>query len=81
MNMTAWIFPSFDEFLLPDIDERLYFFLIELQFAVTITLIRDAMGPWCMPTNATFTYEEPVHMTELSEFLGCSLTLKLPKTP
>ncbi|MDQ9037266.1 AraC family transcriptional regulator [Acinetobacter seifertii] len=75
-DMATWIFPSFDEVQLPDIDERLYFFLIELQFAVTTTIIKDAMGPWCMPTHATFTYGEPAHMRELSKFLGCPLSFK-----
>lgn len=77
-GMATWIFPSLDELLLPHMDESLYFFLIDLQFAVTTTIIRDVMGPWCLPSRATFTQRESIHTAALSDLLQCPFTFDQP---
>lgn len=75
----SWIFPNQQELLLPDLDDRLYCFLIDLQFAVHVTIIKDVMGTWCVPARAMLTQTEPPHAAALSEVLECPLTFDQPR--
>ena len=45
--------------LLPDLDERLYRLLIELQLATHHQLAQDVMGAWCQPTEVTLAWPAP----------------------
>lgn len=78
-GLATWIFPSKHELSLPDVDDHLYDFLIDLQCAVTITIIRDVMGSWCQPTYATFTRNESIHTNTLFDFLECNLSFNQPQ--
>jgi AraC-like DNA-binding protein len=78
-GMASWVFPQQEELLLPDVDNRLYRFLIDLQFAVHATVIKDVMGTWCVPVHAAFTQEEPPHAAALADVLECPLAFGEPR--
>lgn len=78
-GMASWIFPNHDAILNPEVDERLYQFLIDMQFAVHATLIKDVMGTWCVPARAMFTQAEPPHAAALAEVLECPLVFGQPQ--
>ncbi|WER47489.1 AraC family transcriptional regulator [Cupriavidus sp. WKF15] len=78
-GMASWVFPDLDEFPQSDVDEPLYHFLIDMQFAVHATLIKDVMGNWCAPARAMFTQAEPPHAAALAEVLECPLAFGQPK--
>ncbi|WP_042877630.1 AraC family transcriptional regulator [Cupriavidus necator] len=79
-GMASWVFPNHDTILQPGMDEPLYHFLIEMQFAVHVTMIKDVMGPWCVPARAMFTQAEPAHAAALAEVLECPLAFEQPQT-
>ncbi|MCV9992596.1 AraC family transcriptional regulator, partial [Burkholderia pseudomallei] len=70
---------NLDEVLLPDLDVRLYRFLIDMQFALHVTIIKDVMGAWCVPARAQFTQAEPPHATLLSDALECPRAFDQPR--
>jgi AraC-like DNA-binding protein len=78
-DTVAWIVPAQHALRLPDIDERLYRFLIDLQLVVHVTLIRDVMGAWCVPLEATLTFPTQTHATRLEGLLGCPLRFGQPQ--
>ncbi len=75
----SWLFPNRESTGLPDMDARLYRFLIDLQFAVHVTIIKDAMGAWCVPARASFAEAEPPHAAVLSEALECPIAFDQPQ--
>lgn len=77
-GMASWVFPQQEEVLLPDLDDRLYRFLIDRQFLVHATIIKDVMGSWCVPARAAFTQEEPAHAAALADVLQCPLAFGEP---
>nr|WP_257860541.1 AraC family transcriptional regulator [Variovorax sp. ZS18.2.2] len=70
-DLASWIFPEPGLLKLPELDDALYRFLIELQFAVHITLLKDVMGPWFTPVRASFAYAEPAHAAHTVHLLEC----------
>jgi AraC-like DNA-binding protein len=75
----SWCFPDRASITLANVDARLFRFLIDLQFAVHVTIIKDVMGSWCIPAKATFAEPEPPHATLLSEALECPVYFNQPK--
>lgn len=78
-GVASWLFPDHGSILLPDVDARLYRFLIDLQFAVHFTTIKDVMGSWCVPARALFTGPEPPHAAALAELLECPIAFDQPQ--
>jgi AraC-like DNA-binding protein len=78
-GMASWVMPRHEETLQIDADDVLYQFLIELQCAVHVTITKDAMGSWCVPTRAMFTYAPPSHAAALAEALECPLFFDQPQ--
>lgn len=72
-DTASWYFPACEEVLLPELGTRLYDFLIDMQFALHVTVIKDVMGAWCEPVQAQFTCEQPAHASLISETLGCQV--------
>ncbi len=72
-DTASWLFPAQEEVLLTELDARLYYFLIDMQFALHATIIKDVMGAWCVPARAQFTQAKPAHAALLSETLECPL--------
>ncbi|AKM04707.1 MULTISPECIES: AraC family transcriptional regulator [Burkholderia cepacia complex] len=78
-DTASWLFPNQDEVLLPCLDPPLYRFLIDMQFALHVTIIKDVMGAWCVPARAQFTQPEPPHVALLSDALECPLAFGQPR--
>ncbi len=55
----SWRFPARHELLLPDLDDRLYRLLIELQMAIHHTLSQDVMGPGFAPSRVDVNWPAP----------------------
>lgn len=67
----SWFFPSRAKLLAAEIDEPLYRLLLDLQFAVHVTIVKDVMGAACVPARAQIADPEPAHAAELSSALEC----------
>jgi len=78
-GMASWVFAGRDAVPLSDLDGRLYRFLLDLQFAVHVTVIKDVMGPWCRPARATFAEPEPPHAAALAQALECPVAFGQPQ--
>ncbi|MFJ1214727.1 AraC family transcriptional regulator [Burkholderia pyrrocinia] len=78
-DTVSWLFPDRHEVALPDLDEPLYRFLIDMQFALHVTIIKDVMGAWCVPARAQFAQPEPPHAVLLSDALECPLAFGQPR--
>lgn len=72
-GMATWLLPSRETLLVPDACEAVYQFLVELQLTVHTTLLKDAMGPWCVPLHACLGYAQPPHAALLAQLLECPL--------
>ncbi|MCA8276251.1 AraC family transcriptional regulator [Burkholderia sp. AU30280] len=78
-DTVSWLFPDRETMPLPCLDEPLYRFLIDMQFALHVTIIKDVMGAWCVPARAQFTQPEPPHAAMLSDALECPLAFDQPR--
>ncbi|MDC8783795.1 AraC family transcriptional regulator [Roseateles koreensis] len=70
-DTATWHLPAFDTLQLPDLDHDLYVCLLEMQAAIHVTLIQDAMGDWCRPLQVLSTAPRPPHADEMSTLFGC----------
>ncbi|MBN3786684.1 AraC family transcriptional regulator [Burkholderia sp. Ac-20353] len=77
-DFASWLFPAREEVSLPGLDTNLYDFLIDLQFALHVTVIKDAMGAWCVPARAQFMRTRPAHAALLADVLDCPLAFDQP---
>lgn len=73
-GVASWWFPTWAQVSASGIDLRLYRFLVDLQFAVHVTLIKDTMGPWCVPARVQFADPEPEHAAAQAAALECPIT-------
>lgn len=78
-GIASWLFPDPHEVALPDLDTALYRFLIDLQFAVHVTIIKDVMGAWCVPARAHFAQPRPPHAALLADVLECPIAFDQPR--
>ncbi|AOJ76967.1 AraC family transcriptional regulator [Burkholderia ubonensis] len=78
-DTASWLFPDPHEAALAGPDLPLYRFLIDMQFALHVTIIKDVMGAWCVPARAQFTQPEPPHAAMLSDALECPLAFDQPR--
>jgi AraC-like DNA-binding protein len=69
-----WQFPSRHELMLPELDERLYRLLIELQMATHVQLGRDVMGPWFQPMHVGVPWPAPADAGTWAAAFGCEPT-------
>jgi AraC-like DNA-binding protein len=79
-SAAAWVLPGREEAGLPDVDERLFGSLLEMQLALTATLTRDVMGAWCVPMLARLALQRPRHGEALARALGCTVVFDQPRT-
>ncbi|EPZ84657.1 transcription regulator AraC N-terminal arabinose-binding domain protein [Burkholderia cenocepacia K56-2Valvano] len=77
-DTASWLFPDRHEVALPDLDEPLYRFLIDMQFALHVTIIKDVMGGWCVPARAQFAQPQPPHCALLADALECPIAFDQP---
>lgn len=77
-GMITWVLPTHEHIGLPDVDEALYQFLLEKQFALHLRITKDIMGSGCLPARATFAYPQPRHAAAIADALECPLTFGQP---
>ncbi|WP_323123642.1 AraC family transcriptional regulator [Burkholderia alba] len=77
-DTAAWLFPSQDEVALPGLNAPLYHFLIDMQFALHVRVVKDVMGAWCVPARAQFSRARPAHAALLSETFECPIAFDQP---
>ncbi|KWF63699.1 AraC family transcriptional regulator [Burkholderia pseudomultivorans] len=77
-DTASWLFPDQHQVALPDLDTPLYRFLIDMQFALHVTIIKDVMGAWCVPARAQFAQPRPPHAALLSDALECPVAFDQP---
>ncbi|MFT3815397.1 MAG: AraC family transcriptional regulator [Acidovorax sp.] len=78
-GMVTWLLPTYEYIALPDVDEALYQFLLEKQFALHVRITKDVMGSWCVPARATFAYPQPPHGAAIADALECPLAFGQPR--
>ncbi|MFZ4382874.1 MAG: TonB-dependent receptor plug domain-containing protein, partial [Sandarakinorhabdus sp.] len=66
----SWQCPARPALLLPDLDERLYRLLIELQLATHHMLAQDVMGAWCQPVQVDIGWPAPDDAAGLAAWAG-----------
>lgn len=71
-----WLLP--DEGL--DLPPDLHRFLVEQQFALQSTHLRDLLGTRCGPTLACLAYPAPAHAERYAERLGCPCVFGWPRS-
>ncbi|RQR34989.1 AraC family transcriptional regulator [Burkholderia sp. Bp9143] len=70
-DLASWHFPAREDVALPELDARLYAFLLDMQFVLHATFVKDVMGSWCVPVRARFACRQPAHAALLAEALDC----------
>lgn len=70
-GQASWLFPRLEDLPWLEGDEALYRFLLELQFVIHVTFIKDVMGAWCVPARADLIVPVPAHAAELATMLSC----------
>ncbi len=64
---------------LPDIDARLYRFIVDLQFGITVSLSRDIMGPSFAPKELRVTYGPTSATNKYENIFGCPVLFRQRK--
>ena len=70
-DSVAWQFPARHELMLPELDDRLYRVLIELQMTTHHTLSQDVMGTWCHPAFVGLSWPRPAESGEVDAWAAC----------
>lgn len=55
-----------------------YGFFLDMQFAIHVTLTKDGMGPWCVPTRALYSQPRPGHAAHIEQVLECPVAFDRP---
>jgi AraC-like DNA-binding protein len=77
--LASWKFAGRDSVKLPDLDDALYRFLIEMQVAVHASIVKDVMGPWCTPMHTSLAFPEPEDAASWARVLGCPVAFDQPR--
>lgn len=72
-DSAVWEWPERVQAGLPDLTPALYEFIVEMSVAALINVVRDAMGPWCLPSRLRFAGAPPPHVDELARAFACQL--------
>lgn len=78
-DRVSWRFPARHELLLPDLDDRLYRLLIELQMAIHHTLSQDVMGPGFMPERVDVCWPAPADAASWTPAFGAPVHFGQPR--
>lgn len=70
----AWLFPTAHELHLPGLGAQLHRVLIEMQMTIHLTLARDVMGAWCLPSRVLLSGPRPAHGDEIERTFGCPVS-------
>ena len=72
--------PSHGELGLLGLNAAEYAFFLDMQFALHVTLVHDVMGPWCIPSHASYALPAPVHAELITQTLGCPVVYGAPRS-
>jgi AraC-like DNA-binding protein len=78
-GVISWELPARDAVLLPHLDESLYWFLLDLQFCVQVTIWKDVMGSWCVPARVAYSGPQPIHAASLAAAVECPIAFDQPR--
>ena len=62
----------------PEIDARLYRFIVEIQFGILVSLHRDIMGSAFYPAAFEVTFAAPVSKEQYKTAVGCPVSFRQP---
>lgn len=66
-----WHLPSHADIEVLGLSAEECAFFLDMQLAIHVTLIKDVMGPWCVPVEALYSLPMPSHAAELAQALQC----------
>ncbi|MBU6260710.1 MAG: AraC family transcriptional regulator [Burkholderiales bacterium] len=75
----VWYLPPREETPLPDLDPALFGFVRDMALAACLTIYKDIMGSWCMPSRVRFTGPAPAHVEMLARAFECPLEFEHPR--
>ena len=67
----VWVLPTWERVRLVLPEEPLFRFMRDMQYAIHVTLAKDVMGDWCVPTRIHLSDLAPDHAALISHRLGC----------
>lgn len=67
----VWHMPTHAELAMLELSAVEYRFFLDMQFALHATLVKDAMGPWCVPAQALYAMPPPEYAEQVARTLGC----------
>lgn len=71
-NRAEWVITPLPH---PRVDQRLYKFLVELQFGIHVSMLRDVMGSSFIPRELHVTYSPPDAAPSYASVFGCRVLL------
>lgn len=74
-----WHLPTHADLASLGLDAEQYAFFLDMQFAIHVTLTKDGMGPWCVPTRAFHSQPRPGHAAQVERVLECPVTFGHPR--
>lgn len=75
----VWNYPRAEELAHLELSSREYQFFLDMQFALHVTLTKDAMGAWCAPALALYATPQPAHAEAIADALGCPVLFDQPR--
>ena len=78
-DCAVWAFANPAAAGLPDLTPPLYHFIIDMSMAALTNVVKDMMGPWCVPSRVRFTCAPPPYVDELARAFACQLEFDQPR--
>lgn len=72
-SRVIWQLPTPADIAVLGLSADEYACFLDMQFAITVTLIKDVMGPWCVPAEAHYALPAPLHAEALARGLECPM--------
>lgn len=70
-SVAIWQLPRHEDVAVLGLSAAEYACFLDMQFAITLTLVKDVMGPWCVPTEVLYALPQPPHAEEMARMLEC----------
>jgi AraC-like DNA-binding protein len=72
-DSAVWLMPRQEQMLLPGLTAADYGFLRDMSMAAQSTVVRDVMGPWCIPLRVDVVGPPPAHVRAMARAFECPL--------
>lgn len=63
-----------------ELEPEIYRFFLDMQFSLQVTLVRDAMGSWCLPAKASYGIPAPDYAEQIAAILHCAVDFDQPRS-